>query len=329
MKSIPRSKKLGPYICLIIISFVVFNVYSLQNRIEFFGTNLPIIEQEGIQEENTDTFADTFINESYETAILPDSEAEGSTSTKPADSPEDIELMPSIINSSIFPNAIVAFYSDNQSDTDAEDLAHQNVVDNVMNSGSNPIFHAGDLMEDGTQNSLDRFNTVTSDMRANRDFYAALGNNDRVFGDPSTPSQLFLDNFEFPGNERWYSVNYGNLHVVVLDSAFAWDNQEQLNWLINDLQSDASQDRITCVIFHHPTFTSVVSTYLINYGVDFVVSGHLHSYSHSVSNGINYFVLSGQPNIGYMRALVFSNKVTVVVSDNTNTVVDTVTFNER
>lgn len=227
------------------------------------------------------------------------------------------------------PSAYVAFYADNQSDSDADDDNHQRVVNYILNSGANPIFHAGDVMEDGTQDSLDRFNTVTSTLRSTRTFYAALGNNDRKVGDSSTPSQLFLDNFVFPNNERWYSVNYGNLHMVVLDSAFAGASTSQLNWLASDLQSSNSQNRITGVMFHHPTFASTISSYLVDYGVDFVVAGHYHSYSHSISNGIDHFVLSGQPNIGYMIARVYSNEVKITVYNSSNTVIDTITITER
>jgi predicted phosphodiesterase len=227
------------------------------------------------------------------------------------------------------PTAYVAFYADNQSDSDADDANHQRVVNYILNSGANPIFHAGDVMEDGTQDSLDRFNTVTSTLRSTRTFYAALGNNDRKVGDSSTPSQLFLDNFVFPNNERWYSVNYGNLHMVILDSAFAGASSSQLSWLSSDLQSSNSQNRITGVMFHHPTFSSTISTYLVNYGVDFVVAGHYHAYSHSVSNGIDHFVLSGQPNIGYMIARVYSDEVKITVYNSSNSVIDTITIDER
>jgi hypothetical protein len=82
-------------------------------------------------------------------------------------------------------------------------------------------------------------------------------------------------------------------------------------------------------MFHHPTFSSTISTYLIDYGVDFVVSGHYHSYSHSVSNGIDHFVLSGQPNIGYMIARVYSDKVKLTVYNSSNSVVDSITVDER
>lgn len=134
----------------------------------------------------------------------------------------------------------VAFYGDSQSDTDEEDLYHLNAVNCILSSGVNSVFHVGDLMEDGTEASLDRFNNVTATLQSSRTFFAALGNNDRVVGDPSTPSPLWFANFSFPNNEQWYSVNYGNLHLVVLDSAFSSGSMSQLSWLTADLQSVAS-----------------------------------------------------------------------------------------
>lgn len=225
--------------------------------------------------------------------------------------------------------ATVIFYADNQSDSDADDANHQRAVNYILATGANPIFHAGDLMEDGTQDSLDRFNTVTQTLRSTRTFYSAIGNNDRKVGDSTTPSQLYLDNFTYPNNELWYSINYGNLHMTILDSAFNANNQTQMNWLINDLQTSASQDRITGVMFHHPTFKENIKTHLINYGADFVISGHYHSYSHTSDNGIHYFVLSGQPNIGYIKAKIYSNHVEMTVYNHLNSIIDTISFEER
>ena len=184
-------------------------------------------------------------------------------------------------------------------------------------------------MEDGTQDSLDRFNTVTATLRSTRTFYAAIGNNDRKVGDSTTPSPLYLANFTFPNNELWYSVNYGNLHMVILDSAFNANNPTQLNWLKTDLQTSTSQDRITGVMFHHPTFKDTIAQDLIDYGVDFVISGHVHTYSHTVANGINYFTLSGQPSIGYIVMRVYSNDVSVTVYNSNNAVVENIAFIER
>lgn len=223
----------------------------------------------------------------------------------------------------------VAFYSDSQSDSDEEDGYHATDVAHILASGANPVFHAGDLMEDGTEESLNRFNNVTATLRSTRSFYAAPGNNDRAVGDPSTISPFWFTNFSFPGNGQWYSVNYGNLHMVILDSAFSAGSASQLAWLASDLQSAASQERITGVMFHHPTFASTINEYLVNYGVDFVVAGHIHSYSHSVSNGINYYTMSGQPSIGYMKASIYQHHVVTTDYNNGGGTVETVTFNER
>ncbi len=226
-------------------------------------------------------------------------------------------------------SAYVAFYSDSQSDTDAEDIIHQTTLGYLLAIGANPVIHAGDVMEDGTAASLNRFNTVAATLLATRTFYAALGNNDRQVGDPSTPSPLFLANFSFPGNERWYSVNIGNFHLVVLDSAFAAANPDQINWLVADLSSAASSSRITGVVFHHPTFIPAINSYLETYGVDFVVAGHVHSYGRSQENGVYYFTSSGMPGLGYMTAKIYSTYLVVTAYDSSNSVVETVTFSAR
>lgn len=226
-------------------------------------------------------------------------------------------------------SAYVAFYADPQSDTDEEDTYHQRVVNYILARGANPIFNAGDLLEDGTAASLTRFNNVTATLRSTRTFYSALGNNDRVEGDPSTPSAIFLNNFSFPGNERWYSVNVGNLHMVVLDSAFASSSQTQKDWLAADLQSAASQDRITGVIFHHPSYAATISSYLINYNVDFVIMGHNHAYQYYTSNGVDFFILSGQPNIGYITARVYSSYATLSVFNQNNGTITNITVDNR
>ena len=57
--------------------------------------------------------------------------------------------------------------------------------------------------------------------------------------------------------------------------------------------------------------------------------GHVHSYSHSVANGINYFTLSGQPTIGYMIMRVYSDDVSITVYNYNNAVVENIAFTER
>lgn len=250
----------------------------------------------------------------------------GSTTDEPGSgsnpSDESTPTAPEALPPNEIPSAFVAFYSDNQSDTDEEDLRHQNIVNRIMNSGTSTVFHAGDLMEDGTQDSLDRFNTIAGTMLTSKVFYGALGNNDRVLGDVSTPSSLYLANFNYPGNERWYSVNIGNLHMVVLDSAFASGSAEQLSWLQNDLQSAESQNRITGVMFHHPSFSTIIQPYLNDNKVDFVVNGHTHTYAKTSSGGIYYFTLPGGASLGYATVSVYLNQAEVIIYNQNGGVID-------
>lgn len=222
-----------------------------------------------------------------------------------------------------------AFYADNQSDSDADDAIHLSVVNKILATGANPVFHAGDLMEDGTADSLNRFNNVAGSMLSARTFYGALGNNDRVYGDSSTPSQLYLDNFIFPNNERWYSVNTGNLHLIILDSAFAASDPSQLAWLESDLQSAAAQSRLIGVVFHHPTFFSTISSYLINNGVDFAVAGHIHTYSKTSSSGLNLFTLPGGTSLGYATASVYSSYAVIRVYNSAGNLIEATTVSNR
>lgn len=226
-------------------------------------------------------------------------------------------------------SSLVAFYADNQSDSDADDLRHQNIVNRILATSANPVIHAGDIMEDGTEDSWNRFLNIAGPFLSTRTFYAALGNNDRVVGDSATPSPYFLNYFNFPNNERWYSVNSGNLHIVVLDSAFSWGSAEQLSWLASDLQSADSQSRITVVVYHHPTFTSVIDTQLINYGVDFVVSGHIHAYSKNYSNGVYFFTLPGGTSIGHALATINENSATITFYNSDGSAIETTTIDER
>lgn len=225
----------------------------------------------------------------------------------------------------------VAFYADTQQDTNEEDSNHQRVANYILSTGANPVFHAGDIMEDGTQNSLDRFSAATTVLRKSRVFYAALGNNDRQIGDSSTPSQLWLSFFNFPGNERWYSIDLGTLHLIVLDSAFSSlaPGSSQYNWLVSDLQSQNAQSRIIGVMFHHPTAYNSIASLLSQEHVDFTIAGHVHSYSHSISNDIHNFTLSGQPSVGYILVKAYTQNVLVNVYNDNNELIETIDFKNR
>lgn len=133
---------------------------------------------------------------------------------------------------------------------------------------------------------------------------------------PDGTGMPYLDIFTLPaggesggvpsGTEQYYSVDYGNVHVVSLDSQLtARDDTARAameQWLIADLANN-SRDW-TIVIFHHPPYSkgtnhdsddsenspfdrpiwdmrNEFTPVFEEYGVDVVYSGHSHSYERS------------------------------------------------
>lgn len=106
------------------------------------------------------------------------------------------------------------------------------------------------------------------------------------------------------GTEQYYSFNYGNVHVISLDSQVTIRDdvlrEAMKDWLEADLSSNASD--WTVVIFHHPPYTrgshnsdnrlggidqpifdirEQFNPLFEEYGVDLVYSGHTHAYERS------------------------------------------------
>jgi hypothetical protein len=120
----------------------------------------------------------------------------------------------------------------------------------------------------------------------------------------------YLDIFTLPsagevggvpsGTEQYYAFDYGNVHVVSLDSQLSNRDDVQReamrSWLIDDLESNRRD--WTIVIFHHPPYTKgenhdsdvedaeiwmreQFTPVFEDYGVDVVYGGHSHSYERS------------------------------------------------
>lgn len=134
-----------------------------------------------------------------------------------------------------------------------------------------------------------------------------LGNHDGHSADSGTQTGPYYDMFEMPtageagglasGTEAYYSFDYGNIHIISLDSydssRLATGNMMQ--WLESDL---AFNDKPWVIaIWHHPPYTKgshnsdtssretdmrqVALPILEAWGVDMVLGGHSHSYERS------------------------------------------------
>lgn len=138
----------------------------------------------------------------------------------------------------------------------------------------------------------------------------------RAEADDEPSGMPYLDIFSLPANgeaggvpsgtEQYYSLDYGNVHIVSLDSQLTARDDEQRAamraWLIDDLSSNTLD--WTIVIFHHPPYSKgsnhdsdFADTRTFDlpqkdmreqfvpvfdaYGVDLVYNGHSHSYERS------------------------------------------------
>lgn len=189
----------------------------------------------------------------------------------------------------------VVIYGDSQNNHNV----HLSVVNAIMTKKPEITFHTGDLVENGESKSdWEIFNKITWDLRKVSLFYPCLGNHEGE-------SQLYFDNFDLPGNERWYYVDYFNIRFIILDTNIDFSpSSEQYRWLVETLRDSPYKDIIA--IFHHPPYSesnidigmaSMIRKVLVplfeQYGVDIVFSGHHHNYQRFYVNGIYYIVTGG------------------------------------
>lgn len=163
--------------------------------------------------------------------------------------------------------------------------------DNAYRSGTNEQFQAG---------FFEPYKTILR----NTPVWPAYGNHD-------SRRWVFFDIFSFPqnaqsggvasGTEHYYSFNYANIHIVMLDTeASDLDaDGEMLTWLKKDLAANKQQWLVA--VSHHPPYTKGshnsdnkwrsggrlnetrenVLPILEQAGADLVLSGHSHMYERS------------------------------------------------
>ena len=193
-------------------------------------------------------------------------------------------------------NPTIIVYGDSR--TNAK--VHRRIIGLIVRQKPQTVFHTGDLVEDGNRSSdWETFNAITSAMRAESEFYPALGNHEHQ-------SPLFFSDFELPNNEQWYSVNRNRIHFIVLNSCVPTDtSSKQYHWLEADLARISDSTKFIAAVFHHPPFSSgshredekglrqTLVPLFERYGVAIVFNGHDHSYERLQCDSIYYIVTGG------------------------------------
>ncbi len=127
-------------------------------------------------------------------------------------------------------------------------------------------------------------------------FFPTLGNHDWR----SVNASPYLEYFSLPGNERYYDVDLGFVHLFALDSdsnepdGVGASSQQGL-WLQEKLQSSDASWKI--VYMHHPPYSSGTHGPVgwtrwpyAQWGASTVISGHDHTYERIHADGIPHFV---------------------------------------
>ncbi len=144
-----------------------------------------------------------------------------------------------------------------------------------------------------------------SPTRTNR-FFPALGNHD--WGDPGVPllncnnngscSGPWRDYFNLPGNERYYDVRRGDLHLFVVDDYYLDPdgnsaNSTQGQWIKNKMAASDAEWKI--VVNHFPPYSSTGSAQRMrwpfeSWGADVMLSGHHHIFERIQQGSMLYYV---------------------------------------
>jgi len=206
---------------------------------------------------------------------------------------------------------VVAKYGDND-----DQLA---VCQSMGSYSPNFLIHVGDYAVAGNDvDEIYNFFDVEKDLLANNPVLPTYGNHE-FKGGPNEENTLF-DSYLIPVTQpnasySWYSYDYGNVHILVLnsgDGVFASDNYNllapgsaQYKFAEADLQKASADPNIDHIfVSMHVSLYSVanfgdnatlikyVEPLFKTYRVKAVFVGHEHDYQHMEQGGIQY-VLSG------------------------------------
>jgi len=185
-------------------------------------------------------------------------------------------------------------------DTRTQHDIHREIVEKVLSQKPALALHTGDLVADGREiEQWEQFFQISQPLIQSVPLYPALGNHEM-------DSPLYFRFFSLPGNERYYSFDWGACHFICLNSNEPYlAEPSQLQWLQEDLQRHKDSPYIV-VFFHNPPHTLVkgreegaqkvrqtFSPILEKYQVSAVFLGHDHNYQHFYINDIHYIVVGG------------------------------------
>jgi hypothetical protein len=165
------------------------------------------------------------------------------------------------------------------------------------------VLHVGDVAY--PTGTIERYEIVFFDMYAELlpsiPFFTAIGDHDHEADEAAPYLEVFRLPDEGAPTERYYSFDWGDVHVVVLDANGR--DPLQTDWLDHDLGATAQPWKIVVAPvplyssgFHgsYEEFRSLFEPIFQRHGVQLVLSGDDHDYERTVPiGGVTYVVTGG------------------------------------
>lgn len=178
-------------------------------------------------------------------------------------------------------------------------VVHSEIVNGIASENVPLVIHTGDIVstDDAIEEWIDFFEVT--EVLSDSVLYSVIGNHE-------SEAINYLKFFAFPGNERYYSLWYGDIFFIFLNTNEAFDKySQQYVWLLTQLEEAEEEDPAHIVVcLHHPPYSYgshgdhlYLKEYLVpvfeNYNVDLVLSGHDHGYQRIERNGVTYVITAG------------------------------------
>ncbi|WP_428912007.1 PQQ-binding-like beta-propeller repeat protein [Niallia sp. Krafla_26] len=167
---------------------------------------------------------------------------------------------------------------------------------NELKDSADFLMVSGDLTHYGTDEEFQDF--IAASSQSELPIYPAPGNHDITKGNDY---KTRIDNYRKYMGPEWYSFDHGNKHFVILENHLGFEQEDQLNWLKEDLKLNAKNKQVivvTHIQLNAPDTPENGTVDFLNvlkqYDTKLILSGHTHvnDISEEVIPGAKHVVTS-------------------------------------
>jgi hypothetical protein len=191
-------------------------------------------------------------------------------------------------------------------DTRTNGDTHRRIVDAIEAEGPDFLVNTGDMVGESQESEWETFFAIEYPLLVHMPFIPAIGNHEVDYGDAAFFQRIFPVGTLDRNSGHTYSVDYGDVHVAVLDSNGGLGGQAR--WLDQDLTDATTRGaRHLFVAMHWGPYSSGST---LNHGsnddaqhlivpvakahnVEAIFAGHDHFYERGASDNLTYFVTGG------------------------------------